>query len=132
MKALAAALCLTALPCAAHDSHSPFDAPGVIWRLIELDGKPFRSKAVLEFPEVGTITGECPCNRFRGEMWSAYPWFDPGPLAATRRACPDLADETRFFAALERMTLAEADHELLILTDDEGGAMVFTRAASGE
>lgn len=134
MKRLAAAFGLAvmaAVVAVAHENHSPYDAPGVLWQLSEIDGKPFAARALLEFPGIGRISGQAPCNRFSGEFWSAYPWFDPGPLSATRRACPDLAEEDRFFEALERMTLAEADHEFLILTDDARGSMVFIQLTPG-
>ena len=43
----------------------------------------------------------------------------------TRRACPELPEETAFFKALEQMTLAEVVGETLILSNTEGGEMVF-------
>ncbi|MEZ5799138.1 MAG: META domain-containing protein [Paracoccaceae bacterium] len=132
MKPLVLALGLAAMPVSAHEGHSPFDDPGSLWQLIEIDGKPFKAKALLEFPEIGRMAGRAPCNRFSASLWSAYPWFQPGPIAATRSACPDLAEESRFLEALGRMTLAEADGDILILTGDSRDSMVFTRLVSGE
>jgi len=126
------ALCLVATMVQAHYGHSPFDAPGIRWQLIEIDGKPFPANVLLEFPGIGSLTGEAPCKRFHAEIWSACPWFQPGRIAATRRACPDLAAEAQFFAALQAMTLAEADDKFLILTGENPNAMVFSRVPAGE
>ncbi|WP_422075358.1 META domain-containing protein [Tranquillimonas rosea] len=45
--------------------------------------------------------------------------------AATRRACPALEAERRYFAALREMTLAEVAEGTLILSTPEGRKMVF-------
>lgn len=131
MKAWGLALALSTLPVAAHEGHSPFDDPGSLWGLIEIDGKSFSSNALLEFPKIGRMTGQAPCNRFSAALWSTYPSFQPGPIAATPRACPELEDETRFFDALARMTLAEADGDILILTGEGRESMVFIRLVAG-
>lgn len=124
---LAAALC--ASPATAHDGHSAYNAPGHVWRLVELDGAPFPALATLSFPATGRIEGQAPCNRYFGEMWQVYPWFRAEKIASTRRACPDLGLEQAFLEALGRMTLAEASEELLILTDDARGVMIFRKHA---
>ena len=46
-------------------------------------------------------------------------------MAVTRRACPELAEETRFFQTLEDMTLAEVQGPVLILSNEDGTEMVF-------
>lgn len=137
MKPAALAAWLAALAvCApmgqAHGTHSPYAAPGEVWQLIELDGAPFSASATLEFPEIGQLVGNAPCNRYRAEMWAAYPWFKLDNIAATRRACPDLALETRFFDTLKSMNLSEADGDVLILTGDGRRSMVFRRAATSD
>ncbi|MEM9580800.1 MAG: META domain-containing protein [Pseudomonadota bacterium] len=40
-------------------------------------------------------------------------------------ACPDLAQETLYFDALERMSLVEVQGDTLILSNDTGEQMVF-------
>ena len=132
MKSAAAALCLVAGAAFAHPDHSPYDAPGALWKLIEMDGKPFTANVLLEFPQIGRIQGTAPCNRFQAEMWAAYPWFQVENIAATRCACPDLAEETRFFGALRAMSFAESADGFLILTGEKDGSMVFTPALSAE
>lgn len=130
-RALLVAL-MAATPASAHPNHTPFETPGDLWRLVELDGKPFEARATLRFPRTGRIEGEGPCNRWFGTMWSAYPWFRPEGIASTRQACPDLALETAFLAALGHMNFAEAVEGVLILTGDDGASMVFRRAESRE
>ncbi len=69
-----------------------------------------------------------PATTFRASQSAPYPWFAPGPIAATRRACPDLEAESRFFAALSEMTLIEAQGDTVILTNEAGREMVFRRS----
>lgn len=96
------------------------------WRLIELNEKPFNASATLTFPEVNRIAGNAPCNGYSASMSVPYPWFEAGPIAATKRACPDLAAESAFFNALGAATLSEVLGNTLILSNPEGLNMVFT------
>lgn len=95
--------------------------------LHEIDGTAYSAKAVLELGEDGAISGEAPCNLFSGALQSPYPWFEVGPLAVTRRACPQMREEQVFFASLEEMTLAEVSEGVLILSNEAGREMVFHR-----
>ena len=125
------AICMATPPVPAHEGHSPYDAPGILWQLIDLNDKPYEAQATLEFPEIGRIQGQAPCNRFFGEMWAAYPWFKLDGVAATRRACPDLEAESLFFTTLQQMSLAEHAEGYLILTGDDGQVMVFKPVLTG-
>lgn len=111
--------------CRQDESVRAYGAADKEWQLIELDGKPFDAKATLTFPEVGRIAGQAPCNRYAGSMTVPYPWFKAGPIAATKRACPDLASETAFFSALDAATLSEVLNDTLILSNTDGLSMVF-------
>ena len=113
--------------CGGDETISGHADPNALWVLENLDGSPFPARATLRFPEAGTVAGDGPCNAFRGPQGVPYPWIDIGPLAATRTACPALAAEGAFFAALEAMTLAEVAGDVLILSDDAGREMVFRR-----
>ena len=106
-----------------------YGAADQIWVLDSIDGVAFDARAELIFPEEGKISGRGPCNQFFGEQRAPYPWFDVGPLGATRMACPDLPAETMFFQALEAMTLSEVAGDILILSTDDGREMVFRAAA---
>lgn len=103
-------------------------AGGVDWQLTEIDGTPFSARAVISFPEPGRIAGQAPCNSFSGEQTAPYPWFSAPALAVTRRSCPEISEETRFFKALNRVTLAEVQGEVLILSAPDGPTMVFTKS----
>ncbi|SPF78600.1 hypothetical protein ALP8811_02529 [Aliiroseovarius pelagivivens] len=96
------------------------------WKLVELDGASFPAKATISFPEKGRIAGQAPCNSYSGTQSAPYPWFETGPIAATKRACPDLTAEAEFFEALGQMRLAEVSGDTLILSNEDGREMVFT------
>ena len=93
--------------------------------LEQINGTAFKARATIQFPEEGRISGEAPCNIYSGSQTAPYPWFAPGPMMSTKRACPDLAAESLYFEALSEMTLAEVSGNLLILTNDSGNEMLF-------
>ena len=125
--ALLLPLLLSALSCG-DETISGYTDRGAVFQLRELDGAHYPARATLSFPEEGQVAGEGPCNSFRASQSAPYPWFAPGPIAATRRACPDLEAESRFFAALSEMTLIEAQGDTVILTNEAGREMVFRRS----
>ncbi|MFB9151465.1 META domain-containing protein [Roseovarius ramblicola] len=98
------------------------------WVLRSIDGAAFPARATLTFPEEGRLAGEAPCNRYSGQQTVPYPWFSAGHIIGTKRACPDLDAETRYFRALGDMTLAEIAGDTLILSNDAGREMVFRAA----
>lgn len=97
-----------------------------VWVLTELDGRPFPGRATLTFPDIGQVAGDAPCNRYSASMTVPYPWFETGPIAVTRRTCPDLAAETAFLEALSATTLSEVAGDTLILSNTDGLSLVFT------
>jgi heat shock protein HslJ len=122
------ALVLAALSALGHckdETVSGHGGQGMTWVLHSIDGAPFTARATLTFPEEGRFAGEAPCNRYSGEQTVPYPWFAAERLVSTKRACPDLAAETRYLRALEDMTLAEIAGDTLLLTNDAGREMVF-------
>lgn len=111
--------------CKKDETVTAYGGAGKIWVLVELDGKPVSTQATLIFPEPGKIAGRGPCNSFSATMTVPHPWFDAGPIAATRRACPDLPAEADYFAALSEMTIAEVLGDVLILSTDGERKMIF-------
>lgn len=111
--------------CQADESIARYALADAEYHLVELDGAPFEARATLAFPQAGEVVGQAPCNRYSASQTEVYPWFNAGPIAATRMACPDLDAEAAFFVALEGMTLAEAVDQTLILTNTDGRKMVF-------
>lgn len=105
---------------------NPYGGPNRLWVLERLDGAPFAAHATLQFPARGRIGGEAPCNAWGGDMTTSYPLFDAERVIATRRACPKLTEETRFFAALDAVRQARVEGGTLTLTGDNGHEMVFT------
>jgi len=104
---------------------SGYADPVVSYRLEAINDAPFDARATISFPAEGRIEGNGPCNTYSTTQSAPYPWFETGPIAATKRACPDLALESEFFAALPRMTLIEVAGEVLLLTNDAGEVMAF-------
>ena len=100
--------------------------------LAAIDGAPFPARATIRFPAPDRIAGEGPCNSYSAEQSAPYPWFEPGPLAATRRACPDAAAtraEAAFFRALSLMRQAELTGDMLRLSDTGRRTIMVFRAA---
>lgn len=114
--------------CIGGETVARYGAAGGTWQVSEIDGRAFAARAILSFPEPGRIAGEAPCNRWSGRMEAPYPWFAATDIAATRRACPDLAAETAFFAALSAMTLSEVSGDTLILSTPDGRQMILIRS----
>ncbi len=126
MLRLALVLSLVGLgQCSADETVGGYGGAERGWTLVELDGSPFTKTATLSFPERGKIAGQAPCNRYFATMEAPYPWFEAGPIGATRMACPDLDLETKFLATLAEMTQSEVSGDTLVLRNDAGLEMVF-------
>ncbi|WP_347312421.1 META domain-containing protein [Defluviimonas sp. SAOS-178_SWC] len=125
---LAAALSTTVAlsACAGDETLRGFVPEGSVWRLTEIDGTAFAARATIRFPAPGKIAGDAPCNRYSGNQTAPYPWFRAERILSTKRACADLSAEQLFFTALGRVTLAEVQGDVLILSSPDGPVMVFT------
>jgi len=120
-----AAISLFALTACADETISGYVDADATFRLVEIDGAPFAATADISFPEPGIARGTAPCNSWSAAQTAPYPWIEIGPIAATKRACPELNAEQRFFSALADMAIAEISGDVLILTGEDGGEMVF-------
>jgi len=98
------------------------------WVLRDLNRKPFPARATIAFPDQGSIKGQAPCNRYASEQKAPYPWFEIGPIVATKIACENLDAEKTFFEALRQMRMAEVSGGVLILSNEAGQQMVFVAA----
>ena len=116
------------LHCGADETLSGYGAAETTWILTEIDRQPFEASATITFPEEGKIAGQAPCNSYFAAQLEPYPWFNATEIGATRRACPELEQETAFLSALAEMTLAEVTETTLILSTPEGREMVFRAA----
>lgn len=115
--AVAATLLLAA--CSPDETVSGQVAPDDVFVLSLMDGQPVAARITIRFPQKGRMAGQAPCNRYFAQQTAPLPWFEPGPIGATRRACSDLPLEQRYLNALAQMTLAETQGDVLILS---GGA----------
>ena len=57
-----------------------------------------------------------------------YPWIRIERLVATKRACPNLALETRYLTQLQSMTLSEISGPVLLLSTETGDTLAFRTA----
>ena len=128
MRAPAALLApLLLLACSGDQGVSAFVDPASTWRLTEMNGTTFAARASIAFPAPGRVTGQGPCNAYGAQQTAPYPWIEIGNITATKAACPDLAAEQDFFAALAGVSIAEVSGDTLILSADDGLEMLFKR-----
>ncbi len=125
MRYLTLSLLLPLAGCYGDETTRAYGAADKVWRLSELNGAPFTANATITFPQEGRLAGDAPCNSYSATLEVPYPWFETGPITATKRACPDLAAESAFFETLTRATLSEVLGDVLILSDPNGPLMVF-------
>jgi heat shock protein HslJ len=111
--------------CERDETLSAYGAADKTWTAVELNGAPVSFTATITFPEPGRIEGRGPCNQFSAEQRVPYPWFEAGPIAATRRACPELAAERAYLDAIAAATISEVAGNTLLLSDDDGVLLVF-------
>jgi len=111
--------------CEGDETVARYGAANVIWHLTEISSDPIDATITMQFPSKGKIAGKAPCNSYSATMTDPYPWFEIGPIAATRMACPALDAETTFFNALASMSQSEILGGTLILRNDAGAEMVF-------
>ncbi len=117
-------VCLLLAGCGVDETIARFATDGT-YTLQTLDGSEVSSTITISFGPSGKVTGTAPCNSYTAHQTAPYPWFDIGPIAATKMACAALSEETAYFAALSKMTIAEVSGPILILTNEEGREMVF-------
>lgn len=110
--------------CQGDESISAYATVNGDYAIVSLDGAPFEG-ATINVSEAGKVTGKAHCNTYFADQTAVYPWFELGPIGATRMACPNLASEAQFLAALREMTLVEALDRTLILSNTAGHEMVF-------
>ncbi len=111
--------------CQGDETLSAYGAADKVWVLESVDGAAWSARTTITFPEEGKFAGNAPCNAYFGAQRAPYPWFEAGPIGATRRACPELDQEAKYFKALEAMTLAEVSGDVLVLSNEDGREMVF-------
>ncbi|WP_438960677.1 META domain-containing protein [Nereida sp.] len=112
-------LCASLAACAADETITAYGAGDNVWHVIEINGAAFDATATISFAAAETVTGTAPCNTFTARQMATYPWIK---LGATKRACPDLAQEATFFETLSAVNTA----------DVLGGTMILRAVTEGE
>jgi putative lipoprotein len=104
------ALLMTGLGCGAASSGPVPDSPGLsdtFWWVEDIGGAGVvdRSHTTIGFLPDGSVAGDSGCNRFKGSYQAMGPALQFGPLAGTRRACPEalMHQEQRFYDAMQRV-----------------------------
>ncbi|MBT8153387.1 META domain-containing protein [Epibacterium ulvae] len=120
---LIAALTLGA--CRGDETVAAYSAGQGTWVLAEVDGTDPGASLTLHFGEDGQVSGSAPCNRFSAQNTAPYPWFTLSPIAATKRACSELAQEQMFLTLLQAMTQSEISGNVMILRTGAGREMLF-------
>jgi heat shock protein HslJ len=117
----------TVSACQAHETLIGFAGAPSAWVLRSMDGVASAVPITLTLDRSGTLGGQAPCNRYSAVLSAPYPWFEVSGLKVTRKACPDLAQEAAYLSALQAMTLSEVSGDMLVLSDTQDRALVFTR-----
>ena len=104
---------------------------GTAWLLEDLGGTGVvdRVRATIEFGEDGSVAGSASCNRFTGSASIRGDSIALGPLATTRRACPEAvrSQEQRYLAALDTAHRWRIDGAFLeVHAGSEDGPLRFT------
>ena len=126
-----------ALAICAVTSASPPGPEGIEWRLLALGGMTVPALAGARQPSLHLdpvkkqANGFAGCNNFFGGYTLAEATLKFGPLAATRKACPEAESsvETRYFQALERTRGWRLEGGELVLTDN---GTILARFATGQ
>ena len=110
--------------------HERDDLIGTSWWVEDIDGKGVvdRSRTTVAFPEPGKVLGSSGCNRYAGSAEFNGETLGFGPLAGTRRACPEalMFQETRFYGAMDevRSWWIDPDTGLLHLRNEAGDTVL--------
>jgi heat shock protein HslJ len=111
---------------------APAGLQGSSWRLEDLSGTGVLgdAPATLEFTEDGAA-GSGSCNRFNGTVTIRGDSIAFGPLATTRKACPEavMNQENRYLEALRGATRFEVNEPYLLLHGSQPQPLRFVRAS---
>ena len=124
------------LPGGAAEAPQPAGPPVGAWTLVAIDGVDIDDdlEATLTVDPDGRLTGSSGCNRYTTEATFEGASMTVGPIAGTRRACPDpqASLEARFLGALESVVTFETADAVLRLHDRDGAVRLEFRRAEGE
>jgi heat shock protein HslJ len=113
--------------CQADETISGYADPNATYQLTDLNGAAPKTEITINFPENGQLAGKASCNSYFGSQTKPLPWFETGPIASTKMACPFLEEETEYFQTLAGATLAEINQNTIILSNDTGPVLTYKR-----
>jgi heat shock protein HslJ len=89
-------------------------------------GRPVPPAPTLQFTDPARVNGTGGCNGFTGKAAIDGDTVRLGPLAATRRMCPQpmMQVEDSYFRQLDAVRRARMDGSALVLLDDTGKALL--------
>ena len=87
-------------------------------------GLPEGGDQFVGFKTGGEVAGNGGCNRFFGKYILVGGELKIGPLASTKKACPNLQDEQKFLSALKDTRAMTATHLKLTLLDENGATIM--------
>lgn len=102
----------------------PAQAGAGDWVLVQVNGAAVGYSATLNLSQAGRITGQGPCNRYFADLVQDGGAVTLGPIGATKMACPQMGDESDFFALLGVVAGLEQTADRLVLRG-AGAEMVF-------
>lgn len=111
--------------CQKDETISGYTDPDVVFTLIDVDDQPFNARATIQFPKMGRVTGNGPCNSYSAAQTAPLPWFKLGPMRTTKATCPDIDKERKFLTRLGEMSQIETLGNTVILRNEDGLEMVF-------
>lgn len=105
------------------------DLAGSEWRPTAIGEAAWTGDAFVRFEGEGRLEGDSGCNRFFGPYRLDGDGVEIGPLAATRKTCPEpaMSNETRLLHALEAARGFVRDGTRLTLTDQDGELASFVQ-----
>ena len=105
--------------CACRKGKNNLPLVGTQWHLVKLVERELNlspEQFVFTFSKDGAFGGVGACNRMMGDYTTTEKGaMTFGPVAATRRMCPDAELEGRFSQVLESVTHYEIDGDMLLL-----------------
>ncbi|MCM1150772.1 MAG: META domain-containing protein [Alistipes sp.] len=109
--------------CRAYQKKYRRPLTGTAWQLVQLDGRSVQPQegrfSLVLSADDGRFSGVGSCNRLMGSYETdASRALKFGPVASTRRACPDPAQEGKFVEALEATTHYDMDGPMLLLLSE--------------
>ena len=95
------------MPAAAQNNPAQFGPEWIgTWVLIAVDGVATDSRLTLDLNDPTRLSRQGPCNRWFATQSAPWPALDLGAIRSSRRACPELGAEHRYFLALTAMQKA--------------------------